>query len=742
MAPLDTTVRQPDSSDATPSQPWSGMSVPDPPAPGSTVVSVGDDGGVTIRQVEADQPDRDTGFDENLAEREELATALEEIAQDILEGVEADIQSRQGWIDNYSRGLDLLGLKIEERGKTKAQKRNISRVRDTTLLETVVKAQSQARGELLPAEGPAKVMTTPGASEAEDEAAQDFEQDFNQALTKGMPEYVPDLDRGLFGLFYSGNMFRYGYICPLRGRPMVATISTEDLIVSEEATDLDTATRVTHRIPAMAPQEVKRRQFHGIWRDCDLSGVMPDTDAAKQKLRDIAGLSWQSLRPKDQPFCIYNTITDLDLSMYGLVEKGSPKGLPLPYRITVEKYSRQILRIERYWRQGDQNFNRRRRIVHYVMVPGFGFLAYGFLHLQGNQVQGLTAVLRLLLDALMFGNFPGGVKIKGARTETNEIEPGPGEWVELGVPGGIDDIRKVLMALPYKDVSPVAIQLYEVVQQAAARVGAAAMLEVGEGRANIPVGTIMAMLEEKSVVMAAVHKRMHEAMSQELSMIRELFAERPETLARVCPNPQRQWVEAAEFADKNLVPASDPNVPSQVHRLMLATALATLATMPAFAGRLDTGEILKRVLRMVGIGDGAELVKPEAPPQGDPGAAAAQATLAAKQMDIQSKQQDNQRKAAAEAVDAQQHERDGDREAQSDALNRASQERIAGIKEQTERIRLAAEEARAQREHAHTVAQSLMDRQQHVEDAAASQSNDTQDRQERAEARQFGGPQL
>jgi len=135
-----------------------------------------------------------------------------------------------------------------------------------------------------------------------------------------------------------------------------------------------------------------------------------------------------------------------------------------------------------------------------------------------------------------------------------------------------------------------------------------------------------------------VHKRLHEAMSQELSMVRELFVERPETLARVCPNPRRQWIEAAEFADMDLVPASDPNVPSQVHRLMLATALATLATMPAFAPRLDAGEILKRVLRMVGIGDGAELVKPEAPPQGDPGAAAAQATLAAKQMDIQSKQ--------------------------------------------------------------------------------------------------------
>ena len=678
------------------SKPWHGFAPDEPsPPPGTLIVETNDDGGVTVKTVQPETPDLTEGFDENLAERPELFSSLASIADDILIGIESDLASRQERIANFTEGLDLLGLKIDQRSNTKGQKRNVSRVRDTTMLETIVKAQSQARGELLPAAGPAKIQEVPEASEGDDQLAADFEADFNLALTKGMPEYVPDLDRGLFGFFYSGNMFRMGLQCPIRGRPMVCTVADEDLIVSEEATSLDTATRVTHRIPKMSLGEVKRRQFYRIWRDVELNGALPATTPDQMKKDEIAGVRSMNLRPQDQPLCIYSTITDLDLRMYGVKEKGAPERLPLPYRVTIEQYSRQVLRIERYWKDGDPRFARKRRIIHYAMVPGFGFLAYGFLHLQGNQVKALTAIVRLLIDAMMFANFPGGAKAKGARTETNELDPGPGEWVDIGVPAGIDDIRKVLMAFPYKDLSPVAIQFYNLLQQAATRIGAAAMLEVGEGRANIPVGTIMAMLEEKSIVMSAIHKRMHAAMSQELSMLRELFMERPEALAEVCPNPKRQWAAAAEFANLNLVPASDPNVPSQVHRIMLATALATLLGMPAVAPLLDPVDILKRILRMIGISDVDNAVHQPAPQGPDPQVTAATAALQAKQLDVQSKADENQRKAASEAVSAQQD----DRESQQDALNqqadRESQERIAAMREQTEQIRLNAEKEKA-----------------------------------------------
>ncbi len=683
---------------------WSGLTDDEPePKEGDLVVSVDDDGGVTVK---THQPEptvsSDDDFDENLAERPELQSALPAIAEDILEGIEADILSREGAIANFTAGLDLLGLKIDTRSETKGQRRNVSRVRDTTMLETIVKAQSQAARELLPASGPAKVSEVPGAGEVDDDLAGDFTADFNDILTQGMPEYVPGLDRGLFGFFYSGNMFRYGYHCPLKGRPVVETYPTEDLIVSEEATDLDTATRVTMRIPEMAPSQAKRRQFYGLWRKVDLAGAMPDISPERMAQQNISGVRSASTRQKDQPLCIYQTIYDMDLAEHGWIEKNAPEGLPLPYKVTLEKNSRQVLRIERYWRKDDKRYLRKTRLIHYAMVPGFAFLAYGFVHLQGNQVKALTAIVRLLIDAMMYGIFPGGVKIKGPRTETNEINPGPGEWADIGVPAGIADIHKVLMPMPYKDLSPVAIQFYNLLQQAATRVGAAAMIETGEGRTNVPVGTIMAMLEEKSTVMSAIHARMHRAMARELAMIREMFLEKPQAFARVLSNPKRSWATLTEFANLNLVPASDPNVPSQVHRIMLATALATLLSMPAAQQLLDPVDILKRVLRMIGISDPDKAMRDPATmqqqQQPDPVVVAAQATLQAKQMDVASKQQENQRKAASEAVDAKRKGQEAQQEMADNQANRQSQERIAAIKEETERLKLASEEGRAQRE--------------------------------------------
>jgi hypothetical protein len=702
------------------------------------VVEVDDDGNVTIKAHEPDKPTPSTEFNQNLAELPELYSSLTVIAEDLLDGIDSDLSSRSGWVGNYTEGLDLLGLKIDSGADaTKGTKRNTSRVRDTTLLETIVKAQSQARGELIPASGPAKVTVVPDATPNDEQLASDFESDFNLALTKGMPEYVPDLDRGLFSFFYGGNMFRHGFHDPVSGRPMVGTYPTEDLIVSEEATNLDTATRVTMRTPAMSPGEVRRRMHYGIWRDVELHASPAEETAEKQKLSDIAGVRNMSTRPKDQPYTIYTTITNLDLSMYGFDEKDAPVGLELPYRVTMEKYSRTILRMERYWKEGDKFYARKRRIIHYTMVPGFGFLAYGFLHLQGNQVKALTAIVRLLIDAMMFANFPGGAKAKGARTETNELNPGPGEWVDIGVPGGMDDIRKVLMAFPYKDLSPVAIQFYNLLQQAATRVGAAAMMEVGEGRANIPVGTIMAMLEEKSIVMSAIHKRMHQAMSQELSMIRELFAERPETLVQVCPNPSRQWAVAAEFENLNLVPASDPNVPSQVHRIMLATALATLLQMPAVQPLLDVVDVLKRILRMIGISDVDNVVKepqPQGPPPPDPAVVAAQAALEAKQVDAQSKKEDNQRKAAESAVEADQKSKQMTQDAQNTALDNASKERIAQIREQTERVKLDAEQSKVNATLGHEQDKTALD---HL-DKAAARDQTQQMGMQAAQPRTFG----
>jgi hypothetical protein len=711
-------------------QGWSGEFDEKQALPGSTVVEIGGDGGVTVREVPPEKKQsKSKGFDENLAERPELEGALQTIAQELLDDIEADINSRSAFIDNFNRGIDLLGMIVEDAARTKGQKTKTPPAKDQTLLESVVKAQSQARNELLPATGPAKVATVANATSDEEQGAADWEKDFNDILTNGMPEYVPDFERGLFGFFFGGNMFRYGYHDWRLRRPSVQTVGVEDFIVSQDAVDLMTCERWTMRT-FVGKTEARQKQHYGQWRECELGSPMPPTDPASQKKAELAGLSSSMTRPQDSPYTVYHTVKDLDLGTHGLHEKGAPD-LPLPYRISVEKDSRQIVAIHRFWRDGDKRFGRKRRCIHYSMVPGFGFLAYGFLHLQGNQVAILTGIIRLLIDAMKFGQFPGGMKLKGLRTETNEVEPGPGEFAEVGIPAGMDDIKKVIMTLPYKDLSPVSIQLYELVQQACARVGAAAMLETGEGRAQMPVGTIMAMLEEKSVVMSAVHKRLHEAMAQELRMIRELYLEDPEALADVLP-PSRAQVAPSEFANLDLVPASDPNIPSQVHRVMIATALATIATLPGMASRLDIDDLLKRVLRGIGVSDVTSLVLSQPPsPQADPAAAAAQAAIQAQQIKAQAQAQDTQRKAASDMVKAQQQDKDSQRDAAVQQAKIDSDQKVALIKEDTERVRLQAEEQRSQRDHALAV-------DQHV----ATQQNAAAARQQQAQLgmqRSFGG---
>ncbi len=260
-----------------------------------------------------------------------------------------------------------------------------------------------------------------------------------------------------------------------------------DLIVSEDATDLDNAIRVTHQI-TMSQSSVKRMQLAKVWRDISLSEPTANVDPVDQKIKSTEGIKAGTYRTEDQPFTIYECYCELDLE-----EPEAPKGLPLPYRVTLEKDSQKILEIRRAWKFGDEAFKKNLPFVMFGLIPGMGFLCYGYIHLLGNQAKTLTAIWRLLIDAGMFNNFPGGVKIKGSRQTTNEINPAPGEWVEID--GGVaTDIRQLLMPLPYKEPSAVFIQFAEMISGEVAKLSGATMMEVGEGRTNIPVGTIMAMI--------------------------------------------------------------------------------------------------------------------------------------------------------------------------------------------------------------------------------------------------------
>ena len=629
-------------------------------------------------------------FDDNIAELLDEGD-LHEIAQDLLMGIEADIRSRSEFVQNYIKGLDYLGIKMQNQSATRGR-RSTAKVYHPALQWACTKFQSSARAELLPASGPCKVVEWAEETAGSDEIARDLEMDMNWYLTAGAPEYYPDMDRGFYYLGYGGTLYKKIYRCPLRQRPVSDCVFIPELIVSPEASSLETALRITHDIGDMTDYDIQQLMDQGIYRQITLMPATTDENQIRRKEREISGKRETQDRPQDMPHRIFETYAFLDLSRFGHAEKGQPKAkrlgsplssastyatgaLPLPYKVSIDKDTRTILEIRRNWKQTDKRMRRRRTFIEYAMIPGMGTLNYGYLHLLGNLVQALTALTRLTVDAGMFANFPGGVRLKGARADTNEINPAPGEWAMLDVP--VDDIRKALMAMPYKGPDATIFNLIthfeELVQQL---VGAVEMSE-GEGKTHIPVGTMMAMVEQQTVVMQAVHKRLHTAQAQELSALKDLFAENPSDLVEMENRSGRIWTEEM-FANMSLVPASDPNVPSQVHRIMQATALATLAQSQP--GLYDIVKVNKRILQAIGISDGqsymnqAAVANGGAPPKGpDP-------EMVEKQLDFKEHQQEQQFQQQKVLAEGALREKELLQESQSQQADRANRLQIAKIK--------------------------------------------------------------
>ncbi|MGH7744512.1 MAG: hypothetical protein ACREQ5_06780, partial [Candidatus Dormibacteria bacterium] len=660
-----------------------------------TVMRIRADGsGVDVggeAEPEANPDARDTGFSENLAEIIDQMH-LGAIGADVIEGVEADDQTRQSWISTYNDGMDLLGLKLE---KNSMDSGTYSSVRHPVLLEAVIRGQSLARAELLPAAGPCKVRNDAEDSQATIDLAKALEQDFNHFLTVTATEYYPDTDRGLFYLYYGGVIYKKGYNCPIRRRPVSECVYAPDLIVSNTETDLQNALRVTHVIP-MSAKRVKQLQLVGLYRDIQLTSPAQAPSRTKEKVAELSGVQARPSRPQDQDRQILECYTDLDLSRFGHIEEGSPDGLPLPYRVSIDKDDRQVLEIRRDWREGDKEFTRRRHFVKWGLIPGLGFLDYGMVHILGNTARTLTAGWRMLIDAGMYASFPGGVKLK-SRSSPNEIKPPPGTFADVD---GSDDIRKTIMPFPYKEPSPTLMKMIETVGADAQRLGNQIQIETGEGRTNIPVGTMMSLIETQTQNMAAIHKRLHTAQQEEFLMLKELFAEDPEALWRGNPQPARQWQSPGEFKDARLVPASDPNIPAQVHRIMQATALSMLDQQNP--GVYKKAAIQKRILSTINVGQVEEILNSDedilnfqarvaamaqTPGQAQPKQGAAPDP--AKAITAQAKVQDVSQRAQQASVEAQQHEQDNEarlQEIQAEsadrAADRASRERIAIIKEE------------------------------------------------------------
>ena len=524
-----------------------------------------------------------TNWFRNLAE--ELPNdQLYSIADDLIRGIDDDLTSRKDWIEERSTGLRLLGLKIEIPGlggsAEGAPVEGMSRVRHPLLLEAVLRFQANARSELLPTDGPVKVRNDDNnATLGEDQLANALERDMNHYLTSTAPEYYPDTDRMLFMLGFGGTSFKKIYYCPLRNRPVSESVDADDLIVNNAATDLQNAKRVTHRV-MMRPSVVKRLQILGVYRDVELSTPLPaKLDSVQREKKAQQGVADESSNPEDRDREIYEVYCELDIPGFEHKLKSKITGLEIPYRVTIDVSTKEVLSIVRNYDEDTKDLpEAKANFVKYTFVPGMGFYDIGLLNILGNTTNAITAAWRELLDAGMYANFPGFLfSDQGLRQNTNifRVPPGGGAPIKTG---GMD-IRQAIMPLPYKEPSGALMTLVENMAQTGMRIGGTSEQAVGEGRADAPVGTTLAQIEQATKVLNSVHKRMHASQAEEFRLLMDCFKDHPESFWQRNRKPAKQWdqktfLDALENCD--LVPQADPNTASHGQRVMKIMALKQL----------------------------------------------------------------------------------------------------------------------------------------------------------------------
>jgi len=509
---------------------------------------------------------------------------LSGVANDLLRGIEDDKTSRTDWMEACAEGIKLLGLTIETPGTQGsadgAPVEGMSRVRSPLLLEANLRFQANCRGEFLPVDGPLKIRddSTDGSTVKRDLMANALQKDMNHYLTVTASEYYPDTDQMFFKLGLFGTTFKKIYYCPLRQRPVSERVDADDLIVNATATDLRNARRITHRV-MMKPSTVKRLQILEVYRDIPLTAAQaPDTDAVKQAENTQQGVSPETLSLDDNDREIYECYCELDLPGFEHKLKGKATGLQVPYIVTIDVSTREILSIIRNYDKDDEMAEPRMNFVKYTFVPGLGFYDIGLLHIMGNLTNAATALTREMLDAGMFANFPGFLMADtGARQNTNifRVPPGGGSLVKTN---GMA-LKDAIMPLPYKEPGPAMVQLLTSIQEAAQRVGGTAELQVGEGRADAPVGTTLALIDQATKVLNSVHKRIHTAQAQEFELLFRCFREHPEALWKRNKRPTIAWDETQfvkALDDYDLVPQADPNTSSQTQRMMKVMGLNQL----------------------------------------------------------------------------------------------------------------------------------------------------------------------
>ena len=541
----------------------------------------------------------DDDFNANLAEymSEDELTLL---VGDLLGDYEEDLNSRKEWINTYVDGLELLGMQIEERTEPWE---GACGVYHPLLSEALVKFQAETMMETFPAAGPVKTQIIGEENREKEQAALRVKNDMNYQLTEKMVEYRPEHERMLWGLGLSGNAFKKVYFDPSIRRQVSMYVPAEDIVVPYGASNLETAERVTH-VMRKTPNEMRKLQVSGFYRDVELGEPFDTFDEVEKKIAERMGFK----ATQDDRHKILEMHVMLNLPGYeDEGEDGEPTGIALPYVVTVDKATQTVLSIRRNWGPNDPTKQKRDHFVHYYYIPGFGFYAFGLIHLIGAFAKSGTSLIRQLVDAGTLSNLPGGFKTKGFRAKGDDTPIPPGEWRDVDIPSGT--LRDNIMPLPYKEPSQVLYSLLNTIVDEGRRFASAADLKIADMSAQSPVGTTLAILERTLKVMSAVQARIHYSMRQEFRLLKKIIRDHTEDSYDYEPVGDNARVKQSDYDMVEVIPVSDPNSATMSQKVVQYQAVLQLAqTAPQL---YDLPYLHRQMLEVLGIKNAAKLVPVE-----------------------------------------------------------------------------------------------------------------------------------
>ena len=561
--------------------------------PESVTIDIGD------LEIEIEKEEDEEGFYRNLAEDMD-ESALTQLASDLISDFDSDVASRKDWIQTYVDGLELLGLKLEERSEPWE---GACGIYHPLLSEALVKFQSETITSTFPAQGPVKTKIIGKETQEKKEAAVRVQEDMNHQLTDVMVEFRPEQERLYWGVGLAGNGFKKVYEDPSMGRQVSMYIPAEDMVVPYGAPDLESAERVTH-VMRKTENEMRRLQVSGFYRDIDLGEPAETMDEVEKAIAEKLGFR----ATVDDRYKVLEMHVNLDLSGFEDVDDdGKETGIGLPYVVTIEKSTANVLSIRRNWKEDDKTKQKRQHFVHYGYIPGFGFYNFGLIHLIGAYAKSGTSIIRQLVDAGTLSNLPGGFKTRGMRVKGDDTPIAPGEWRDVDVASGV--MKDNIIPLPYKEPSQVLYSLLNTIIEEGRRFANTADMQISDMSANAPVGTTLALLERTLKTMSAVQARIHFAFKKELKLLKELIASSAPEDYPYEPIEGSRFAKRDDYKNVDVVPVSDPNAATMAQKIVQYQAVIQLAQQ---APQLFNMPLMYRqMLDVLGIKEANKLVPME-----------------------------------------------------------------------------------------------------------------------------------